>query len=129
MVKCRIGEERATAIQLMRKFIAYQFTDEVTLPINVLQKLCFKCSEYENWGYSFKAPLPEWKSFKNGLNFCVTNIFCDSIMFYTNYASSAQNRKINWGYSFKAPFPELKSFKNGLNYCVINIFFDSKLHL
>uniref|UniRef100_A0A8D0CRI9 Transcription elongation factor SPT5 n=1 Tax=Sander lucioperca TaxID=283035 RepID=A0A8D0CRI9_SANLU len=26
-VKCRIGEERATAIALMRKFIAYQFTD------------------------------------------------------------------------------------------------------
>lgn len=29
LVKCRIGEERATALQLMRKFIAYQFTDEV----------------------------------------------------------------------------------------------------
>jgi len=28
-VKCRIGEEKATAIALMRKFIAYQFTDEV----------------------------------------------------------------------------------------------------
>lgn len=28
LVKCRIGEERATALQLMRKFIAYQFTDE-----------------------------------------------------------------------------------------------------
>lgn len=28
-MKCRIGEERATALQLMRKFIAYQFTDEV----------------------------------------------------------------------------------------------------
>uniref|UniRef100_A0AAZ3SE12 Transcription elongation factor SPT5 n=1 Tax=Oncorhynchus tshawytscha TaxID=74940 RepID=A0AAZ3SE12_ONCTS len=26
-VKCKIGEERATAIALMRKFIAYQFTD------------------------------------------------------------------------------------------------------
>ncbi|NP_001404239.1 transcription elongation factor SPT5 isoform c [Mus musculus] len=26
-VKCKIGEERATAISLMRKFIAYQFTD------------------------------------------------------------------------------------------------------
>ena len=29
LVKCRIGEERQTAIQLMRKFIAYQFSDEV----------------------------------------------------------------------------------------------------
>ena len=28
MVKCKIGEEKATAIALMRKFIAYQFTDE-----------------------------------------------------------------------------------------------------
>ncbi|OPJ76179.1 hypothetical protein AV530_009469 [Patagioenas fasciata monilis] len=28
-VKCKIGEERATAIALMRKFIAYQFTDTV----------------------------------------------------------------------------------------------------
>ncbi|KAK5904207.1 hypothetical protein CesoFtcFv8_005795 [Champsocephalus esox] len=26
-VKCKIGEERATAIALMRKFVAYQFTD------------------------------------------------------------------------------------------------------
>ncbi|KAH0631605.1 hypothetical protein JD844_006010 [Phrynosoma platyrhinos] len=30
-VKCKIGEERATAIALMRKFIAYQFTDTVSL--------------------------------------------------------------------------------------------------
>ena len=29
LVKCRMGEEKATAIALMRKFIAYQFTDEV----------------------------------------------------------------------------------------------------
>jgi transcription elongation factor SPT5 len=28
MVKCKIGEEKATAIALMRKFIAYQFTDD-----------------------------------------------------------------------------------------------------
>lgn len=28
MVKCRIGEEKMTALQLMRKMIAYQFTDE-----------------------------------------------------------------------------------------------------
>lgn len=28
MVKCRIGEERNTALLLMRKFVAYQFTDE-----------------------------------------------------------------------------------------------------
>ncbi|XP_050426414.1 transcription elongation factor SPT5 [Adelges cooleyi] len=27
MVKCRIGEEKSTALLLMRKFIAYQFTD------------------------------------------------------------------------------------------------------
>ena len=29
VVKCRMGEEKATAISLMRKYIAYQFTDEV----------------------------------------------------------------------------------------------------
>ncbi|WAR02974.1 SPT5H-like protein, partial [Mya arenaria] len=28
LVKCRIGEERQTALQLMRKFIAYQFSEE-----------------------------------------------------------------------------------------------------
>ncbi|XP_013417126.1 transcription elongation factor SPT5 [Lingula anatina] len=28
VVKCRMGEEKATVIALMRKFIAYQFTDE-----------------------------------------------------------------------------------------------------
>ena len=28
----QIGEERATAIALMRKFIAYQFTDTVRVP-------------------------------------------------------------------------------------------------
>lgn len=28
MVKCRIGEEKNTALLLMRKFIAYQFTEE-----------------------------------------------------------------------------------------------------
>lgn len=28
MVKCRIGEEKATVLLLMRKFIAYQFSDE-----------------------------------------------------------------------------------------------------
>lgn len=28
MIKCRIGEERATVLLLMRKFIAFQFTDE-----------------------------------------------------------------------------------------------------
>jgi len=31
LVKCRMGEEKATAIALMRKFIAYQFTDEVRI--------------------------------------------------------------------------------------------------
>ena len=30
VVKCRMGEEKATAIALMRKFIAYSITDEVT---------------------------------------------------------------------------------------------------
>lgn len=29
-IPCQIGEERATAIALMRKFIAYQFTDTVS---------------------------------------------------------------------------------------------------
>ena len=29
LVKCRMGEEKATAVAMMRKFIAYQFTDEV----------------------------------------------------------------------------------------------------
>lgn len=28
MVKCKIGEEKATVLQMMRKFIAYQFTEE-----------------------------------------------------------------------------------------------------
>ncbi|UYV79463.1 SUPT5H [Cordylochernes scorpioides] len=28
MVKCRIGEEKVTAIQLMRKFLAFQYTEE-----------------------------------------------------------------------------------------------------
>ena len=28
MVKCRIGEEKMTALQMMRKFIAYARTDE-----------------------------------------------------------------------------------------------------
>lgn len=28
MVKCRIGEEKATALLLMRKYIAYQFSNE-----------------------------------------------------------------------------------------------------
>lgn len=28
MVKCRIGEEKITCLQLMRKMIAYQFTEE-----------------------------------------------------------------------------------------------------
>ena len=28
MVKCRLGEEKQTVLQLMRKFIAYQFTEE-----------------------------------------------------------------------------------------------------
>lgn len=32
LVKCRMGEEKATAISLMRKFIAYQFQDEVRDP-------------------------------------------------------------------------------------------------
>lgn len=27
-MKCRIGEEKSTALLLMRKFIAYQFTEE-----------------------------------------------------------------------------------------------------
>ena len=30
LVKCRMGEEKATVISLMRKFIAYQFTDDVS---------------------------------------------------------------------------------------------------
>ncbi|XP_041092423.1 transcription elongation factor SPT5-like isoform X2 [Polyodon spathula] len=34
-VKCRIGEERATVIALMRKFIAYQFTDTVRFTENI----------------------------------------------------------------------------------------------
>ena len=43
VVKCRMGEEKATAISLMRKFIAYQFTDEVRFinefsPVFCLQK-------------------------------------------------------------------------------------------
>ena len=30
MARCQIGEEKATVIQLMRKFIALSFQDEVT---------------------------------------------------------------------------------------------------
>jgi len=29
LVKCRMGEEKQTAIALMRKFIAFQFSDQV----------------------------------------------------------------------------------------------------
>ena len=36
-MKCRIGEERQTAIQLMRKMIAYQFSDEVMLKMGVVR--------------------------------------------------------------------------------------------
>ncbi|CAK9291026.1 unnamed protein product [Gordionus sp. m RMFG-2023] len=37
MIKCRIGEEKATVVQLMRKFIAYQFTDE---PLQITSVIC-----------------------------------------------------------------------------------------
>lgn len=37
MVKCKIGEEKATAIALMRKFIAYQFTDD---PLQIKSVVC-----------------------------------------------------------------------------------------
>lgn len=33
MVKCRIGEEKSTILLIMRKFIAYQYTDEVSIYI------------------------------------------------------------------------------------------------
>ena len=39
VVRCRIGEEQATAIALMRKFIAYQFTDDVSMNC-VLLSVC-----------------------------------------------------------------------------------------
>ncbi|CAN8010359.1 unnamed protein product [Ixodes pacificus] len=28
MVKCKIGEEKSTVLQMMRKFIAYQYSEE-----------------------------------------------------------------------------------------------------
>lgn len=37
----QIGEERATAIALMRKFIAYQFTDTVQLELPVFVLFCW----------------------------------------------------------------------------------------
>lgn len=42
LVKCRIGEERTTAIQLMRKFIAYQFSDEPLQIKSVISKESLK---------------------------------------------------------------------------------------
>ncbi|XP_033751673.1 transcription elongation factor SPT5-like [Pecten maximus] len=42
LVKCRIGFERETAIQLMRKFIAYQFTDEPLQIKSVISKESLK---------------------------------------------------------------------------------------
>ena len=38
VVKCRMGEEKATAVSLMRKFIAYQFTDEVFVILLPIRK-------------------------------------------------------------------------------------------
>lgn len=32
MVKCKIGEEKSTVLQMMRKFIAYQYSEEVRDP-------------------------------------------------------------------------------------------------
>lgn len=32
MIKCRIGEEKATVLLLMRKFITYQFSGEIKPP-------------------------------------------------------------------------------------------------
>ncbi|XP_033102671.1 transcription elongation factor SPT5-like isoform X2 [Anneissia japonica] len=37
MVKCRIGEEKATAIQMMRKYMAYQYKDE---PLQIKSVVC-----------------------------------------------------------------------------------------
>lgn len=42
LVKCRIGEERQTAIQLMRKCIAYQFSDEPLQIKSVIAKESLK---------------------------------------------------------------------------------------
>ena len=52
VVKCRMGEEKAVVVHLMRKVIAYQFSEEVGivyLPChkysnhNVLQRYSFLC--------------------------------------------------------------------------------------
>ncbi|KAH3888745.1 transcription elongation factor SPT5-like [Dreissena polymorpha] len=42
LVKCRIGEERQTALQLMRKFIAYQFSEEPMQIKSVIAKESLK---------------------------------------------------------------------------------------
>ncbi|KAL4224649.1 Transcription elongation factor SPT5 [Mactra antiquata] len=42
LVKCRIGEERQTALQLMRKFIAFQFSDEPMQIKSVIAKESLK---------------------------------------------------------------------------------------
>jgi hypothetical protein len=36
LVRCRIGEEKQTAMQVMRKFIAYQLTEEVRLWVDFI---------------------------------------------------------------------------------------------
>ena len=41
LVKCRMGEEKSTAIALMRKFIAYQFSDEVMIIFTDYVHYCF----------------------------------------------------------------------------------------
>jgi transcription elongation factor SPT5 len=36
IVKCRMGEEKSAALQLMRKFFAYEHTDEVKTTESIL---------------------------------------------------------------------------------------------
>lgn len=53
----QIGEERATAIALMRKFIAYQFTDTVKHYVS------FECSALiGQWGWTLVFVISEWQS-------------------------------------------------------------------
>jgi transcription elongation factor SPT5 len=47
VVKCRMGEENATVMHLMRKFITYQFTDEVSAWLEITSNSCIQWQWHE----------------------------------------------------------------------------------
>lgn len=59
VVKCLMGQEKETALLLMRKFIAYQFTDEVSkvMPasVNVSPWNCFSVEMPANIGVTLNT--------------------------------------------------------------------------